>query len=109
MLRPSEAIALRAYDCHLPESGWGRLELNQTMPIVSNQWTGTGAGHEQRGLKNRPRRAVRIVPIPAELVTILQHHITRYGLAPDGRLFRSEQGECSTLRLIATCGSRPAR
>jgi hypothetical protein len=37
MLRPSEAIALRADDCHLPESGWDRLELNQTTPIVGKQ------------------------------------------------------------------------
>jgi integrase len=92
MLRPSEALALRADDCHLPKSGWGRLELSQTMPIVGKQWTDTGAGHEQRGLKNRPRRAIRVVPVPAELVTILRRHIARYGLAPDGRLFRSESG-----------------
>jgi integrase len=92
MLRPSEAVALRADDCHLPESGWGRLELNQTTPSVGKQWTDSGAGHEQRGLKNRPRRAVRVVPIPPELVAILRQHIARYGLAPDGRLFRSERG-----------------
>jgi integrase len=48
MLRPSEAVALRADDCHLPESGWGRLELNQTTPSVGKQWTDTGAGHEPR-------------------------------------------------------------
>ena len=90
MLRPSEAIALRADECHLPESGWGRLELHQTTPIVGKQWTDTGKGHEQRGLKNRPRRAVRVIPIPPELVAILRHHIARYGLAPDGRLFRGE-------------------
>jgi integrase len=92
MLRPSEAIALRADDSHLPESGWGRLELNQTTPIVGKQWTDTGAGHERRGLKNRPRRAIRVIPIPPELVAILRRHIDRYGLAPDGRLFRSESG-----------------
>jgi len=92
MLRPSEAVALRADDYHLPESGWGRLELNQTTPSVGKQWTDSGAGHEQRGLKNRPRRAVRVVPIPPELVAILRQHIARYGLAPDGRLFRSERG-----------------
>jgi hypothetical protein len=86
MLRPSEAVALRADDCHLPESGWGRLELNQTTPSVGKQWTDSGAGHEQRGLKNRPRRAVRVVPIPPELVAILRQHIARYGPAPDGRL-----------------------
>ena len=92
MLRPSEAAALRADDCHLPESGWGRLDLNQTTPSVGKQWTDTGAGHERRGLKNRPRRAVRVVPIPPELVAILRQHIARYGLAPNGRLFRGEHG-----------------
>jgi len=92
MLRPSEAIALRAEDCILPDSVWGRLELNQTNPVVGKQWTATGDSHERRGLKNRPRRAIRIVPIPPELVAILRQHIARYGLAPDGRLFRSEGG-----------------
>ena len=92
MLRPSETVALRADDCHLPESGWGRLDLNQTAPSVGKQWTDTGAGHERRGLKNRPRRAVRVVPIPPELVAILRQHIARYGLAPNGRLFRGEHG-----------------
>jgi len=92
MLRPAEALALRADDCHLPASGWGRLELHQTTPTVGKHWTDTGAGHEDRGLKNRPRRAVRIVPIPPELVAILRRHIAQYGLAPDGRLFRGESG-----------------
>ena len=30
-------------------------------------------------LKNWPRRAVRVVPIPPELVDILRQHIARYG------------------------------
>ena len=51
MLRPAEALALRADDCHLPESGWGRLALHQTTPTVGKHWTDTGAGHEERGLK----------------------------------------------------------
>jgi integrase len=92
MLRPSEALALSAEDCVLPTTGWGRLELHQTKPIVGKQWTDTGDSHEDRSLKNRPHRAVRIVPIPAELVLILRQHIARYGCAPDGRLFRSESG-----------------
>jgi integrase len=92
MLRPSEAIALRYDDCVLPETGWGRLELTQTTPIVGKQWTNTGDGYESRGLKNRPRRAIRTVPIPPELVSNLRRHIARYGLADDGRLFRSESG-----------------
>jgi integrase len=43
-------------------------------------------------LKNRPRRATRQVPIPPEHVAILREHISRYGIASDGRLFRSESG-----------------
>jgi integrase len=92
MLRPSEALALCLDDCILPSAGWGRLELHQTKPVVGKQWTDTGHSHEDRSLKNRPRRAIRIVPIPAELVSILGQHIARYGCAPDGRLFRSEGG-----------------
>ncbi|GAB2446153.1 hypothetical protein GCM10027187_09990 [Streptosporangium sandarakinum] len=47
---------------------------------------------EDRGLKGRPRRAKRPVPIPSEPVAILRGHIARYGTAPDGRLFRTERG-----------------
>jgi integrase len=32
------------------------------------------------------------VPIPPTLVKILQEHIERFGVAKDGRLFRSERG-----------------
>jgi integrase len=92
MLRPSEAMALCAEDCVLPDTGWGRLELHQTKPVVGKHWTDSGDSHENRGLKNRPSRAIRIVPIPAELVAILRAHLTRHGHAPDGRLFRSEGG-----------------
>jgi integrase len=92
MLRPSEAMALCAEDCVLPDIGWGRLELHQTKPVVGKHWTDSGGSHEGRGLKNRPSRAIRIVPIPAELVAILRAHLTRHGHAPDGRLFCSEGG-----------------
>ena len=60
--------------------------------MVGKQWTDTGDHHEKRGLKNRPGRAIRIVPIPGELVAILRAYIAQYGQAPDGRLFRSEHG-----------------
>jgi len=64
----------------------------QQLRALVEQWTDTGDRHENRGLKNRPGRAIRIVPIPDELVTILRAHLARYGHAPDGRLFRSENG-----------------
>ena len=48
--------------------------------------------HEDRGLKGRSRKSVRKVPIPPELVWLLRLHIELFGIAADGRLFRSEQG-----------------
>ena len=92
MLRPSEASGLRRDDCILPEAGWGKLDLADTRPAVGKDWTDSGKVHEHRGLKNRPRRATRQVPIPPELVVILRDHIQRHGVAPDGRLFRGESG-----------------
>jgi integrase len=32
------------------------------------------------------------VPIPPELVRLLREHIARFGIGPDGRLFRSQNG-----------------
>lgn len=33
-----------------------------------------------------------MVPIPPELVALLREHIARFGVAEDGRVFRSESG-----------------
>jgi integrase len=35
---------------------------------------------------------VRAVPIPPQFVAMLRWHITVYGVAPDGRLFRTARG-----------------
>jgi len=91
-LRPAEAVGLRESDCHLPDQGWGRLILAKTRPSAGKRWTDSREVHDSRGLKNRPKDDTRIVPIPPELVTILTEHITEFGIAADGRLFRSEQG-----------------
>ncbi|MFI6637857.1 tyrosine-type recombinase/integrase [Nonomuraea fuscirosea] len=91
-LRPAEAIGLREADCHLPEEGWGQLTLQVTRPSSGKQWTDSGAVHDKRGLKQREERAVRPVPIPPELVSILRAHLEEFGTAPDGRLFRNERG-----------------
>lgn len=92
MMRPSEVAALRQDDCTLPENGWGRLILSGSTPAVGTKWTNNGQVHEERGLKGRPRKAKRSIPIPPQLVAILRAHIKRYGVAPDGRLFRTERG-----------------
>jgi hypothetical protein len=46
----------------------------------------------RRGLKHRPEHAVRAVPIPPVLVTLLRRHHDRYGTADDGRLFPGSRG-----------------
>jgi integrase len=90
-MRPAEAVALRDTDCDLPDQGWGRLTLAETLPVTTKKWTDSGQRHDKRGLKQRDPNAVRIVPIPPGLVSILREHIKEFGVAADGRLFRNER------------------
>ncbi|WP_051751453.1 hypothetical protein [Streptosporangium amethystogenes] len=55
--------------------------------------TGSGESNDERGLKHRDEKATRTVPISSELVVILREHIGRYGVAGDGRLFRTWTGQ----------------
>jgi integrase len=87
-LRPEEAVALRRCDLILPRHGWGTLILTAACPRTAAAWTATGTAHELRGLKHRPRGAIRVVPIPPALVTLLRQHGDKHGTTPDGRLFR---------------------
>ncbi|MGP3985107.1 tyrosine-type recombinase/integrase [Streptomyces sp. KR80] len=90
--RPAEVIALRQKDCDLPRRGWGLLRLQETRPRAGAAWTDDGEVHDRRGLKHRSRKTVRLVPIPPELVAMLRWHVAAYGVAPDGRLFRTLRG-----------------
>ncbi|MBL3665325.1 tyrosine-type recombinase/integrase [Streptomyces sp. M2CJ-2] len=90
--RPAEVIGLRLQDCDLPRRGWGTLRLRETRPRSGSAWTDSGEAHDRRGLKHRPRKAVRPVPIPPDLVSLLRWHVTAYGVASDGRLFRTQRG-----------------
>ncbi len=97
MMRPSEVICLTRDDCQLPTEGWGRLIFSDSTPAAGRDFTDAGSVHETRGLKGRARqartrKAVRSVPIPPELVTLLREHQERFGTGSDGRLFRSENG-----------------
>jgi integrase len=100
MMRPSEVAALTAAGCHLPETGWGYLIFADASPAAGKAYTDDGQVHEHRGLKGRTkgrptpqsRRPVRKVPVPPELIELLRAHIEAFGMAPDGRLFRSENG-----------------
>ena len=91
-LRPEEAVALRLPDCDLPGSGWGMLRLATATPRTAAAWTNNGTSHEKRGLKHRPDGAIRMVPVPPVLAAMLRAHVTAYGTAPDGRLFRGTRG-----------------
>ncbi len=91
-LRPEEAVALRANNCHLPADGWGMLTIHAAAPRTAAAWTSTGTSHELRGLKHRPAGAVRAIPIPPDLVVILRRHLHDHGTATDGRLFPGTRG-----------------
>ncbi|GAB2872559.1 tyrosine-type recombinase/integrase [Streptomyces mayteni] len=90
--RPAELLELRPSQCHLPHRGFGSLRLQKTRPRSGKSWTDNGEAHDQRGLKKRSRKAVRIVPIPPVLVAMLRWHIEAYGTTPDGRIFRTLRG-----------------
>lgn len=53
--RPGEALGLRLSDCHLPEKGWGRIDLQETRPTAGRTWTDSGEVHDRRGLKQRDK------------------------------------------------------
>ncbi|MCD0482050.1 tyrosine-type recombinase/integrase [Streptacidiphilus sp. ASG 303] len=91
-LRPAEAVWLRAPNCDLPAEGWGNLVIDGSRPRVGRSWTDGGAAHDQRGLKWRPRKETRSIPIPPVLVDLLRRHIELHGTGPDGRLFRTARG-----------------
>jgi hypothetical protein len=66
--------------------------LSRTAPRSATAWTSTGTSHEHRGLKQRPEHAIRTVPVPPELVTLLTAHLAHFGTAADGRLFPACRG-----------------
>jgi len=91
-MRPGEVAGLREQDCFLPQTGWGRLILANNETDVGKRWTDSGTRHDKRGLKHRADNETRVVPIPPILVQLLHWHIATFGVAADGRLFRSEKG-----------------
>jgi integrase len=100
MMRPSEVAALTRGGCELPAQGWGHLTFADSSTSAGRAYTDDGQMHEHRGLKGRTRgrptigtrKPARRVPVPPELVVMLREHLDLFGTAPDGRLFRSENG-----------------
>jgi len=91
-LRPAEAVALQARSCIFPSGGWGQLTLTASLPRSARAWTSNGTPREPRGLKHRPDGAIRTVPIPPQLVRLLNWHLRTFGCADDGRLFQGARG-----------------
>ena len=91
-LRPSEAVMLREPDLYLPAKGWGRIVLAASASRAGTAWTDHGTSRQERGLKHRAASETRTIPIPPELVRLLRAHIKKYGMTPDGRVFRTARG-----------------
>lgn len=89
-LRPAEANRLREEDCKLPEDGWGELILERSASRSNARYTDSGDTWEERALKRRAEGAVRVVPIPPQLVLTIRGHLDRFGTTSDGRLFRGQ-------------------
>lgn len=53
---------------------------------------GRCVGPRGAALKRRALKATRPVPIPPSFATVLREHIDRFGVVPDGRLFRNAAG-----------------
>ncbi|MET9253258.1 site-specific integrase [Streptomyces sp. NPDC003717] len=91
-MRPAEARGLTVSQCYLPKRGWGRLTLRRGIVHAGHGWTDDDRAHQDRHLKAWAARDSRVVPIPPHFVAMLRWHITRFGVAPDGRLFRTGRG-----------------
>ncbi|MFJ6617426.1 tyrosine-type recombinase/integrase [Kitasatospora sp. NPDC091335] len=91
-MRPAEVAHLRLADCTLPKTGWGLIVAPGSSPRVGSRWTDDGQSHEERGLKHRPRKATREIPIPPVFVRMLREHVDEFGLGLDGRLFQAAEG-----------------
>ncbi|MEU4065754.1 hypothetical protein AB0F25_25605 [Streptomyces wedmorensis] len=68
------------------------LNLSGGVVTAGKEWTDDGAVHEVHSLKRRAATATRPVPTLAQFVRSLRVHIDRFGVAPDGRLFRNQAG-----------------
>ena len=91
-MRPAEVVALRASDCELPAAGWDDFSWAGSELWAGHEWTDNGEARERRALKRRASNAVRIVPIPPELVQLLRMHVETFGTGDAGRVFSNERG-----------------
>jgi integrase len=74
------------------DGGWGTLYLHGSAPTVGTGWSRSGRRRDPRELKHRAEGTVRPVPCHPALTRYLHRHISEFGTAPDGRLFRGHRG-----------------
>lgn len=74
-LRPSEVVMLRPRALHLPAQGWGAIDVTEA-----------DIDFDEPG---DPKTGNRIVPIPAQLVAILQDWLDAHRFKPDSLIFRT--------------------
>jgi len=77
-LRPSEVVMLRPRTLHLPEEGWGRIDVVEA-----------DIDFDEPG---DPKTGNRSVPIPADLVTRLREWIAMNGFDEADLIFRTREG-----------------
>jgi integrase len=91
--RPAEALGLTRQQLHLPDSGWGELELTGSEQATARIWTDGESTRQDRPLKHRPPGAVRYAPAPPELVRILRRHLDTFACGVRGHLFVARTGK----------------
>jgi integrase len=114
-LRPEEAINLAVDNVILPpqvwdeqsqrwhdhphDEDWGELHVRNASPDAGSEWTDDGSPRERRQLKHRAEGDSRVVPTHPELTRLLREHLSKFGTAPDGRLFSGVRsgGELPTI------------
>lgn len=93
-LRPAEVRHLTVHDLTLPEGPdeWGSLRLTGSTQTSGALWTDGETATEDRQLKHRSAKSVRIVPAPPELVDALRRHLAAFSPGMGGRLFVTRAG-----------------
>jgi integrase len=81
-LRPSEVVMLRGRALHLPDSGWGRIDVVEA-----------DVSFDEPG---EPKTGRRSVPIPPQLVEILRGWVEEREIGLDALLFRTRNGSRPT-------------
>jgi integrase len=76
-LRPGEAVELRRRDFGHRDGRPAFVTARGTHTVVSQRFLAPGESR-RRPLKGRGERAIRTIPLPPELVTVVERHLAQY-------------------------------